>query len=268
MAVLAVLPMALGAQVGISEPTNGRSCYGCIGFCTNNDQCRPPNGSATVWHDVARDIGVQGRGWPDDAMGGKPYTRFPAKAQAFTAEGPEAVWNTAQRSAGLKTRFATAAADVWVHWHLTSQAQGDWLWPAVGHCGVDIYIEDDDAAELPAAGGARLRWATSSGNAPTMHAQDAVKDGLYTGLFNIPPRSDRRPRNFTVYLPLAAETVSIEVAAMSAHSASNVPLTPLPPPVNSSLRNSNLPVLWVGTSIMNVSAVKRSAERPTYRLLV
>ena len=100
-----------------------------------------------------------------------------------------------------------------------------------------------------------------------MHAQDAVKDGLYTGLFNIPPRSDRRPRNFTIYLPLAAETVSIEVAAMSAHSASNVPLTPLTPPVNSSLRNSNLPVLWVGTSIMKDLILKLLTKLKIYLIL-
>ena len=90
-------------------------------------------------------------------MGGKPYTRFPAKAKAYTNDVPEATWNTAQRSAGIKTRFSTAASDVWVHWHLNSQASGDWLWPATGHAGIDIYIDDDESALDP-----RQRWSDPS----------------------------------------------------------------------------------------------------------
>lgn len=90
-----------------------------------------------------------------------------------------------------------------------------------------------------------------------MHQQDAVKDGLYTGLFNIQPRADGQPRTFTIYLPLAVPTVSIEIAAFSAHGAENVPLTVVAPPVNASLPGSERPVLWVGTSIMNGAAANR-----------
>ena len=90
-----------------------------------------------------------------------------------------------------------------------------------------------------------------------MHQQDAVKDGLYTGLFNIPPRADGHPRTFTVYLPLAVPTVSIEIAALSAHGVKNVPLFAAAPPVNASLPGSERPVLWIGTSIMNGAAANR-----------
>ncbi len=86
-------------------------------------------------------------------MGGKPYTRFPAKAKAYTSNVSEGTWGTAQRSAGIKTRFSTAASDVWVHWHLDSQVKGDWLWPATGHAGIDIYIDDDESALDP-----QQRW--------------------------------------------------------------------------------------------------------------
>ena len=244
--MLVLQPLVLLAA---ATPNNARDCYGCIGWCTYGDVCSPP--PTAVWHDAAKDINVHGRGWPEEAMGGKPYYRFPAHAEAIPglAKGNEEVWTKSQRSAGINTRFATSAADLWVHWELAEgQPRGDWLWPSVGHCGVDIYIEDED---WPTG----QRWATSSGNNPMM---SKAKNGtLYTGLFNIPPRPDGRPRNFTVYFPLSSATNTVAVAALSAHGQSNVPLVPLPPPVNASLRGSERPVLWVGTSIMNGAAANR-----------
>ena len=68
------------------------------------------------------------------------------------------VWTTSQRSAGLKVRFATTAADVWIYWKNAGSPIGDWLWNFDAHSGVDMYIEDEG---LP---GARLRWAISSGD--------------------------------------------------------------------------------------------------------
>ena len=250
--VTVLLPLLLAVPASSSSPppptSNHRDCYGCIGWCTYGDVCVPPPHAA--WHDAAKDINVYGRGWPASAMGGKPYQRFPAHAQSIPGlvHGPGAVWATSQRSAGLNTRFSTAAADLWVHWTIPGAPHGDWLWPSVGHCGIDIYVDDED---WPTG----QRWATSSGNNPMM---TKAKNGtLYTGLYNIPPRKDGRPRNFTVYLPLASATTSVSIAALSAHGQANVPLLPLPPRVNASLRGSERPVLWVGTSIMNGAAANR-----------
>lgn len=49
---------AEAASPAAAQLGDGRSCYGCIGWCTYGDQCRPPN--HTKWYDVAKDIGVQG----------------------------------------------------------------------------------------------------------------------------------------------------------------------------------------------------------------
>jgi hypothetical protein len=169
-------------------------------------------------------------------MGGAPYTRLPAHAKAIV---DPTVWGLSRQSAGIKTRFATAATDVWVRWKLASGLpKGDWLWPPTGHGGVDIYIDDEVTGST---------WATSSGNNPKMAIQNVTSAGLVTGLFNVPAPSDGKPRNYTVYLPLGAETTSIEVAAMDAHSLDNVPLVAIPPPANASLPRSHLPVLWYGT---------------------
>ena len=54
-------------------------------------------------------------------------------------------------SAGLKTRFSTTAKDLWVHWRLNRNSSGDWLWPAAGHAGVDIYIEGEGLANAVGA---------------------------------------------------------------------------------------------------------------------
>jgi hypothetical protein len=64
-------------------------------------------------------------------MGGAPYTRLPAKAKAIV---DPTVWSIAQKSAGIKTRFATTATDVWIRWKLVdgTAPKGDWLWPADG----------------------------------------------------------------------------------------------------------------------------------------
>ena len=117
---------------------------------------------------------MHGRGWPAQSMGGRPYARFPAHAEAIPGveKGPEAVWSTAQRSAGINTRFATVAVDLWVNWSIPGSPHGDWLWPSVGHCGIDIYVEDDDWPT-------EQRWAASSGNHPAMHLQSG-RDGLIT----------------------------------------------------------------------------------------
>lgn len=90
-----------------------------------------------------------------------------------------------------------------------------------------------------------------------MHTQDNAANGLVSGLFNIPPRVDGLPRNFTVYLPLGQATANVSIATMSAHSQDNVPVLPVPPAVNASLPPSGRPVLWYGTSIMNGAAANR-----------
>ena len=136
-----------------------------------------------------------------------------------------------------------------MHWNITTGGLpfGDWLWPLDGHVGVDIYIEDDATP----TGQRQLRWATSSGNAPMMSLQkaNATTAGFTTGLFNIPPRADGLPRNFTVYLPLATTPASFSIAAMDAHSVANVPLAAAPAPRQR--------VLFYGTSIMNGAAANR-----------
>ena len=110
-ALLAMLPGGAAAGAAAEDPPGfevdgpGNTCYGCLNWCGNVDTCTPP--AAAKWHDVAADIGVHGRGWPAQSMGGRPYARFPAHAEAIPGveKGPEAVWSTAQRSAGINTRF-------------------------------------------------------------------------------------------------------------------------------------------------------------------
>ena len=124
-----------------------------------------------------------------------------------------------------------------------------------GHSGVDIYVEDEGLSEH----GVHQRWATSSGNGPKMYGHDAAntsaKSGLYTGLFNIPPRADGRARNFTVYLPLGATATTVWVGAMS--NGKNVPVLPVAPPRNNTLPRGDKPVVWYGTSIMHGAAAAR-----------
>ena len=157
MCVVLVLQIGLGAcaaRTGLFDPVvpSGRSCYGCIGWCTYGDLCTPPSNAR--FYDVDKDIGTQGRGWPTSEMGDRPYTRFPAKAEAIVDSG---VWAKAERSAGLKTRFSTNASDIWVHWHVEGPVAGDWLWPPTGKAGIDIYIEDEGLADH----GVHQRWAGS-----------------------------------------------------------------------------------------------------------
>ena len=122
----------LGGCAAAAAPTNGRGCYGCIGYCTYGDTSCFRNktyGEAPLelkWLDVDRDIGTQGRGWPSAKMGAEKYTRLPARAEGIV---DRTVWNLAQMSAGLKTRFATGAKDVWIHWTLNHDSNG-----TLGNC--------------------------------------------------------------------------------------------------------------------------------------
>eukprot|EP01079_Euglenida_sp_SAG-EU17-18_P003468 gene3468-3934_t len=249
---LADIPTALAA---LDPPRAGHEPprYGSIEWCTYGDHSCFVNGTygavpaAARWYEVEADIGVQGRGWPSADMPGIKYTRLPKKAQGIV---DSRVWSLAQASSGLKARFSTPARDLYVRWSLESYAHSDWLWPADGHSGVDLYIEDEGLA----ASGVHQRWATSSGNAPTMQRHDATK-GLYSGLFAIPPLAGGGSRNFTLYLPLGATVTSIAVAPLI--DGAPAPLIPLPPPHNISLPGSNKPVLFYGTSIMQGAAASR-----------
>ena len=110
-------PSRAGCIIATATSANCRSCYGCIGYCTYGDNSCFVNNTygevphALAWHDVDATLGTQGRGWASDSMGDSPYTRLPAKAHAIV---DKTVWSLAQMSAGLKTRFSTAAKDVWV----------------------------------------------------------------------------------------------------------------------------------------------------------
>jgi hypothetical protein len=116
MHLTATAIVALHSLLLIPSATADRSCYGCTGWCTYGDNScfanktygQPPAG--IVWHDVDSELGTQGRGWPSSVMGPSKYTRLPAKAEKIV---DSTVWGLAQMSAGLKTRFSTAAKDVW-----------------------------------------------------------------------------------------------------------------------------------------------------------
>jgi hypothetical protein len=95
----------------VASSPGGRSCYGCIGYCTyGNHDCfhNSTYGNTPVlkWYDVDADLGTQGRGWPSSEMGDSKYTRLPLKAKSIV-DGT--VWSLAQMSAGLKTRFSSKA---------------------------------------------------------------------------------------------------------------------------------------------------------------
>ena len=84
----------------------------------------------------------------------------------------------------------------------------------------------------------------------SLQIPNATTAGFTSGLFNIPPRADGQPRNFTVYFPLAVTPSSVRIGAMDAHSVKNQAITPLPPPSQR--------VLFYGTSIMNGAAANRA----------
>lgn len=58
-----------------------------------------------VWFDVL-ELGVHGRGWPDDA--GHPYNRLPAHAEGIVTE---AVWELGKQSAGMWVDFISDASN-------------------------------------------------------------------------------------------------------------------------------------------------------------
>ena len=72
------VPITMRAK---GPPSNGRTCYGCIGWCTYGRLCTPP--ANIQWHDVAKELGISGQGWPTDQMA-SPFNRFPAKVCALT----------------------------------------------------------------------------------------------------------------------------------------------------------------------------------------
>ena len=235
-----------------------RDCYGCIGWCTYGDRCVAP--SNATWVD-ALTLGLGGQGWATSAMK-HPYARFPAHAEALV---DKSVWGTAQESAGVKVRFSTTATDLWINWAIEPsdgdgdyKNNGDWLWPVTGHIGVDLYIEDEGLAQKPSGDfPITLRWAMSSGNGPKMHTELAnmSTQGLFTGVYNIPPRADGHARNYTLYMPLSSAPSRVQIAALTAHGGANVPIHSLAK--TATAVTSSCRVLFYGTSIMNGAAANR-----------
>ena len=72
-------PIAMAGTKTTAPPSNGRTCYGCIGWCTYGRMCTPPDN--IQWHDVATELGISGQGWPTAQMA-SPFNRFPAKVCA------------------------------------------------------------------------------------------------------------------------------------------------------------------------------------------
>src|SRR5205814_5462629 len=66
---------------------------------------------ALQWHD-ARDLTVEGKGWPDTKSF---YDRWPARAEQIVRTN---VWNLGHDSAGLCVRFVTDATGISVNWTL------------------------------------------------------------------------------------------------------------------------------------------------------
>lgn len=173
-----------------------------------------------TWHDV-RDLGIEGRGWPAEAME-RYYDRLPARAKGRVRG---AVWNLSRHSAGMLTRFRSDATAVHVRYALLSPTLALPHMPATGVSGADLYARDRDG---------RWRWVAVARPEKQKVEQVLNRQPLDAG-----------EKEFQLYLPLYNGVESLEIGVPA--GATFAPISPRSAP----------PVLFYGTSITHGACASR-----------
>lgn len=170
-----------------------------------------------MFHNV-EDWGVEGRGWSEVE---RYYDRLPARAEGRVRD---AVWNLAHHSAGMATRFATDASEIWVDYELWSDRLALPHMPATGVSGLDLYVLDNSG-----------EWRWLSVVRPT---EQRIKEKLITGL-------EPKHRTYMLYLPLYNGVESLKIGV-----GKNASFVPIPP-------RSERPMVFYGTSITHGACASR-----------
>ena len=199
-------------------------CLLAAGMVARSDRltAESPAGGAeaeVAWHDV-RQIGVEGRAWPDADMK-RYFARLPGRAEGKV---PPAVWGLSQHSAGLAVRFETDATTIRVRYALQSAGLAMPHMPATGVSGVDLYAQDDQGV---------WRWVAVS--KPDKQQIEAVlASGLQPG-----------KRQYMLYLPLYNGVESLEIGVPAGAAFQGLPPRP------------DKPIVFYGTSIVHGGCASR-----------
>lgn len=201
----------------------------------------------------ANDLGLEGRGWPDEAPA---YGRLPERASANVTDG---TWQLSECSPSIVVRFSTNADYLSIKVNRRSIGTGllsltggqDDIMPYNGRFGIDIYAEDE-------SNGGAWRWFQTSGGG-AQQVNETMQLNRLTG-----PTDAHGERKFTVYFPTHIAVDSLKVGVPE-----NASLTAYKPYA------AHLPVLiWAssigqGGVVQNagmpwISQVGRSLEREVF----
>ena len=107
---------------------------GCLASSICNAFGQASNSETNLlWRD-ARDLIIEGRGWPDTK---DFYDRLPASAEKLVRQD---VWNLGHDSAGMCVRFVTDATTISARWTLRRESLAMPHMPATGVSGLDLYV--------------------------------------------------------------------------------------------------------------------------------
>jgi len=183
--------------------------------------------SDTAWMDKytwtdALNLTVGGLGWRKEHRE-QPFDRLPASMKDLL---PETTWWLGKQSAGVYVEFRTCATSIAVRWECeqTGGHPQDPYMPLSGQGGVDLYGRDGQGI---------WRWAG---------CQQPFAEPQANGKLTKLPL-DGVDRIYRVYFPLMRRILKLEVGT-------NQPATP-------SGKDSRLPIVYYGTSIVHGAGVSR-----------
>jgi len=198
---------------------------GSIAAATDTTTPLPVSERDGVGFADARDLGIEGRGWPATDFAA-PFDRLPAKAQEKVRAD---VWNLSHHSAGLCVRFLADTPAIHARWMLTSDSLAMPHMPATGVSGLDLYARDDTG---------HWRWvACATPNKAGVEQGGVVVDGLAPG-----------KREWLLYLPLYNGVASLEIGVPTGATLERAP---------AALRGRDKPIVFYGTSITHGACASR-----------
>lgn len=165
---------------------------------------------------------VEGRGW---AKTEAPFDRLPAKIREQLPD----VWSNSHSSTGMCVFFHTDSTSFHARWELGTEQIGEQNFNVCAHCGVDLYIYDDEEK--------RWRWAAAT---PHFAIKDQHPEVL---LLDGAPRKMRRCR---LYLPMRNQVLKLAVGVDADAGFELVPPRRTPP------------LVYYGTSIIHGAFAIRS----------
>jgi hypothetical protein len=170
------------------------------------------------WRD-ARELGVEGKGWPGTKSF---YDRLPARAENNVRHD---VWSLSHDSAGMSVRFVTDATTIAARWNLRRKSLAMPHMPATGVSGLDLYVKGQ--------GG----WHWLGNGRPEKQAEEKVLvQGLKPG-----------QREYLVYLPLYNGVDELSLGVPPGATLE------LPPPRPSGMK----PIVFYGSSIVQGGCAAR-----------